>query len=383
MKLVARSSLTTKVAEQARLSWVRGAQSCLLAGIGVALLLNCGCGSGQTGSKISIGAVFPLTGDIASYGTAAKRGIDLAADELNGTGGVAGKRLDVVYEDDQGQANQAVAAMQKLVSINKVPAVLGSAASSVTLALCPLANRNKVVLITPISSSAELTSKGGPYFFRVCPSDVVQAKMMADWFKEDGRHKAAILYVNNSWGQSLHEEFAADFRANGGEIVEEETCRDGDRDMRAQLTKIKAAAPDALYGITQGREGGVILLQSRELGFGKPIYGADVWGSPELVETAKDAANGVRIIVPAKFEGPTYAAFAAAFQKKYGQQPDTYAAYSYDMTRILAAALAKSPGTDGLRQALASTSYEGVTGLTKFDSHGDVVGEGFQRKVLP
>ena len=348
-----------------------------------ALLVSGGCRSRQSESTIRVGSVLPLTGDIASYGVAAKRGVDLAVDELNRAGGVTGRRLEVLYEDDQGQVNQAVAAMQKLVSVDRVAAVIGSAASSVTLALCPIANREKVPLITPISSSEELTSKGGPYFFRVCPSDVLQAQMMADWFKEDGRRKAAILYVNNSWGQSLRQEFEAKFRASGGEIVAAEAVREGDRDMRAQLTKIKAAAPDALYAITHGKEGGVILLQARELALAKPIYGADVWGSPELMETARDAAKGVRIIVPTKFEGPKYSGFAAVFSKKYGAEPDVYAAYSYDLTYALAAALAKSPSGDGLREALAGTSYEGVTGLTKFDEHGDVIGKGFQRKVLP
>lgn len=265
---------------------------------------------------IHIGAVFPLTGDIASYGKAAAKGIDLAVEHINTRGGIKGQALQVIYEDDQGQAAKAVAAMQKLVSIDRVSLVMGSAASSVTLAMCPVANREKVVLITPISSAKDLPEKCRPHFFRVCPSDVVQAAMMAEWFAEEQRKRAAIVYVNNSWGQGLKEEFESKFTELGGQIVTIEAIKEGDRDLRAQLSKVKAVNPDSLYAITYGREGGILLRQAKELGFKQPVFGADVWGSPELVETAKAAARGIRIIVPAKFHGSKYLEFAEAFQTK-------------------------------------------------------------------
>src|SRR6266446_2071999 len=341
------------------------------------------CGNKKTEATLPLGAIFPLTGDTASYGRAAKQGIDMAVEEINACGGIAGRQIQVIYEDDQGQANKAIAAMEKLQSVDKVPVVMGSAGSSVTLALCPTANREKVVMITPISSSQELTGKCGQFFFRVCPSDAVQASMMADWFHEDGRQKAGIIFVNNSWGQGLREEFESKFKALGGQIVAEEAIKEGDRDLRAQLTKVKAANPDALYAITYGREGGALLRQAKELALRIPIYGADVWGSPELAETAGGTARGAKIIVPAKFQGPKYSEFADAFKKKYGLLPDTYASYSYDMAMILAKALSKADRGDALREALSAASYEGVTGLTEFDQNGDIVGKGFEKKVLP
>lgn len=337
----------------------------------------------RVGGPVRIGAVLPLTGDTASYGQAAKKGIDLAVAEINANGGLGGRPVEVIYEDDQGKAATAVSAMEKLISVNKVPVVMGSAGSSVTLAMCPTANREKVVLISPISSSKELTEKGGPFFFRVCPSDVVQAAMMAEWLKEDGRKRAAVVFLNTSWGQGLKDEFLQRFKALGGEVVSVEACNEGDRDLRAQLTKVKAAAPDALYGITHGREGGALLRQAKDLGFDKPVYGADVWGSPELVETAGEAASGVKIIVPAKFGGQRYAVFASSFKERYGAEPDTYASLSFDMMNIVSAALAKARGGDSIRAALTQVRYDGVTGITTFDRNGDVVGKGFQRQVLP
>lgn len=334
-------------------------------------------------NPLVLGSILPLTGDVASYGKAAQRGIDLAVEEINAKGGINERKIKVIYEDDQGRSAPAIAAMQKLVSVDKVPLVFGSAASSVSVSLCPVANREKVVLITPISSSKELTEVGGPYFFRTCPSDVVQAGMMADWLKKDGHRKAGVIFVNNSWGQGLKDEFVNRFEAAGGKVVAIESCKEGERELRTHLSKIKEAGPDAIYGITYGREGGALLRQAKELAIRLPMYGADVWGSPELVETAQDAASGVNVIVPAKFKGAKYEVFAKSFKDRYGKDPGVYASYAYDMAYIVFAALEKAERGDALRAAIAATSYEGVTGLTEFDEKGDVVGKGFERKTLP
>lgn len=331
---------------------------------------------------LKLGAVLPLTGDVASYGRAAQNGIDLAVSEINARGGVNGKPIQVVYEDDQGQASRAISAMEKLVSIDKVPLIMGSAASSVTLAMCPVANRNKVVLITPISSSQELTGNCGEYFFRVCPSDVVQARMMADWMHGEGRRRVGLLYVKNSWGQGLRDEFTKHFTSLGGTIVREESCNEGDRDLRAQLNKLAAAKPEAIYGITYGREGGAMLRQLREMGRTVPVYGADVWGSPELVESARDAAKGVRIIVPAKLESELYREFERKFTERHKSPPDVYASYAYDMMNLIASALQNGNSPETLRTAIATAKHVGVTGETRFDENGDVLGKGFERREL-
>lgn len=334
------------------------------------------------GDTIVLGAILPLTGDIASYGISAKRGIDLAVEELNAVGGVQGSHLRVIYEDDQGQPTRAVAALQKLISIDGAPLVMGSAASSVTIAMCPLANRDHVLLISPISSSVELTELGGPFFFRICPSDAVQAAMMADWLREDGNSRAAVLFVNNSWGQGLLREFRKRFEEVGGQIVAVEACNEGDRDLRTQVSKLSAAEPDAIYAITYGREGGLFLRQARELAINTPIYGADVWGSPELLQTAQGAADGVKILVPSPFASEKYDAFSQKFIKKYHERPDTYASYAYDMVMIVATALQSARRGDDLRDFLRAVTYDGVTGPTKFNLYGDVVGKDFSRKVL-
>lgn len=341
--------------------------------------------SSPASRTIDIGAILPLTGDIASYGQAAKKGIDLAINEINESGGINGRRLNVIFEDNQGTARASVSAFHKLDALNEVPVIFGAAASSNTLSICEMATSKKIILMTPISSSPELTSKCGEYFFRVCPSDNAQASMMADLIHSRGHSNIAIIYVQNSWGESLHSEFTRHFKKLNCNIITAESIKEGERDLRATLTKIKAANPDALYAITYGREGGALLRQSKELSIKFPIFGADVWGSPELLNTAGDAANGVPIIAPASFAGDEHDEFASSFRQAYsGEQPGTYSAYGYDMTLLVAEALKSTENIDAnnLLQILRTLRYTGVTGEIAFDANGENTQTKFEVKIL-
>jgi branched-chain amino acid transport system substrate-binding protein len=338
--------------------------------------------SPQSGSVVQLGAIFPLSGDVASYGKAAQRGIDLAVDEINAADGVKGKSLKIDYEDSRGQSSDAISAIRHLIATINPPVIFGEAPSSATVAIAPIANENQIVLFSPISSTEELTQKGGPYFFRMCPSDGVQARLMAAWIHDDGHNKTAVIYITNSWGDSLRQEFTPAYTSTGGQIVDVEGIAEGTRDLRTVLTKVKASGADALYGITYGIEGGALLRQAKELGLTIQIYGADVWGSPELKQNAGEAAQGVRIIVPSKFAGPGYDAFSKKFHDRYGIDPDVYASYSYDMVHITANALALADRGPKLRDEIRATKYQGVTGLTSFDEHGNDIGKSFSRVVL-
>jgi len=338
----------------------------------------------KTDNEIRLGAVLPLTGDIASYGINAKSGIDLATKEINQAGGVNNKKLAVIYEDDKGLSGEAVKAIQKLITTNKVPIVMGSAASSVTLAMCPIANHNKVVLISPISSSKELTEKGGKYFFRVCPSDAFQSIILANWIWKKGYKTVSIIYVNNSWGVGLKDEFIRSYEKLGGKVLAIEASSEGDKDFRTQISKAIAKKPDALFIPTYGIEGGILLKQLKEFGAKIPIFGADVWSSPELLTSAATAADGVYLTLPAKPQGEKYELFASKYRKEYGREPDVYAAYSYDMLMIISNAIKRGSITgEQIREYLSSMSpYEGVTGITKFDENGDVITKSFSKQQI-
>lgn len=347
------------------------------------LWLVTGCGR-QGGNTVRVGAILPLTGDTASYGKNAQNGIDLAVAEINQAGGIDGKELSVVYEDDKGQASEAVNIMQKMVSVDLVPVVMGSAGSSVTLAMCPLANENKVVLISPISSSKELTTKGGKYFFRICPSDAFQSRILADWIWKKGFKTVGLIYVNNSWGIGLKDEFVSSYSKLGGLVLRAEGSQEGAKDFRTQITKVLSARPHALFAPTYGIEGGLLLKQFKELGGKIPVFGADVWSSPELLTSAGKAAEGVFLTLPAKPTGAKYGEFARNYKSKYGREPDVYAAYSYDMAKIIAYGLTtgNTTGPQMEKYLRNMPPYQGVTGRTLFDKNGDCNTKTFTKEQI-
>ncbi len=355
----------------------------LMAGLILCLFLSFAC-TKERAADITLGAVLPLTGDTASYGKNAQNGIDLAVDEINQAGGISGKKVVVTYEDDRGKANEAINAINKLITVNKVPVIMGSAGSSVTLAMAPVANQNKTVLISPISSSKELTDKGGAYFFRVCPSDAFQSRILADWIWAKGYKTVGMIYVNNSWGQGLKDEFIASYEKKGGKVVIAEATMEGQKDFKTVISKVMATKPDALFTPTYGIEGGILLKQLKEMTADLPVFGADVWSSPELLTSAGTAAEGAYLTLPAKPSGPKYDAFAQRYKAKYGQEPDVYAAYSYDMLQIIAQGLKEGNTTGEKMEAYlrAMPAFEGVTGTTKFDGHGDVVTKSFSKQQI-
>ena len=336
--------------------------------------------------EILLGASFPLTGDNASYGTDARRGIDLAVEEINAAPDRK-FRIAVKYEDDRVDPKIGVMNMEKLTSVDKVPLVFGSAGSNVTLAMAPVANRTRTVLLSPISSAPQITD-AGPFVFRTCPSDAAQAEVVAEWVLAKGYKNIGILFVNNSWGVGLKDAFVRVLTNKGGTVVAVESSNETDPDFRSQLTRLKASSADALYMPTYSKQGGRILVQARELGLTQPIFGADTWGAPELIGTAGQAAEGVMFVVPEEFNGPRYQSFRQAFVAKYGVEPDFNASSAYDAAHVAALAIrrviddGKEVTGEAIAAALGAVQFAGATGLTRFDQNGDVVGKAFGRRVF-
>jgi len=341
-----------------------------------------GCQKPET-REIQIGAVLPLTGDIASYGKRAQNGINLALAEINRSG-TNPFRIAVEFQDGKGSAQESVTIMRKFCSLDHYPVVIGAAASSVSLAIAPIANQYRVVQISPISSSPDLTKEGGDYFFRVCPSDAFQAAILADWIWKKELKRVGILFVNNSWGISLKNRFVSEFTALGGQITTVESCMEGDRDFRTQLAKIVASSPEAFYCPTYGTEGGLVLKQLKEIGFSGEIFGSDVWSSPELLTSAGDAAEGVYLVKPSDPSGEAYEVFATGFREKYNEDPDVYAGYAYDIMYILQRAIAagNTTGPDVRSYLLSMPVFKGVTGETHFDENGDCNTKTFVRQRI-
>jgi len=332
----------------------------------------------QPKGEIKIGTVFPLTGDAAVYGESLKNGIELAKEEINAKGGIKGRMINVIYEDDVNVPSTGVSAFRKLVETQNVPVIIGGAGSSVALALAPIANEEKVVLLSPTATAPALT-QAGKYFFRTWPSDNYDGGYMAKFaFEKLGLRKVSILYVNNDYGLGIANVFKDDFTKLGGEILNSESYELGATDVRAQLTKIKAQNPEAIYLPGYFKEFSVILRQIRELGIKSKILSVNSFYDPKLLEIAGDAAEGAIFTYPTydpTSTEPIIKEFVEAYKAKYGKEPDAFAVQGYDALKIIAYAIEQEGySADDIQKGLAQIKdFPAVGGRTTFDENGDVI----------
>jgi branched-chain amino acid transport system substrate-binding protein len=323
-----------------------------------------------------LGVVTPLTGDAATYGTATKRGVDLAIDEINSAGGINGTKVQAVYEDDKADPKEAVNAFNKLVQSEKAPVVLGAFVSRATLAIAPVAEERKVVLFSA-SSTADEIKNAGDYIFRNVPPNQGQGKTAAEFILQKlGKKTTAVLYQNDDYGKSLASAFVSEYQTGGGKVVLQESFERGQNDMRQAIAKIKAAKPDVVFFPGNYEGCGLILKQAREVGPTAVFVGGDGAYSPELFKIAGPTADGSYYTLMAMGYGVSddlIQKFTAAFKAKYGEDPDVYAAYAYDAVGMIAQAIKAGGYTaDGIKKSLYATEYKGVTGITKMDKYGEV-----------
>ena len=340
-------------------------------------------GCSQQPVQLRLGATLPLTGDVASYGKSAQSGIQLAVEQRNAGGGLLGRQVVVDFQDDHNDKAAAVGIFTKFATIDKVPVVFGSAGSGVTLSIAPLASRYQVLLVSPVSSSAKLSTEGGPFFFRTVPSDDLQAQVLAQWVWESGVRRVAIVYTNNAWGKPLADSFAALYGAAGGTVILSEGVAENSSDFRTLITKLaNVKDPDAVVSPTYPREGGVFVRQCKELGVNLRLFGGDNWGSPEFLTNAGDAAEGVMFTAPSDSVSARFADFETAYVKRFGPKPDIFAAYAFDAAEAVLRAIATAGSTDpvAVRDALRWERFDGVSGLVSFKPNGDREIEAFVRK---
>ena len=343
------------------------------------------CTKKESATEIRLGATFPLTGEVASYGQKAKRGIEMAVEDINAKGGVLDRKVVVDFQDDRNDKNAAVNIVTKFATIDKLPVIFGSAGSTVTLALTPIAERNKVVLISPVSSTAKLSTEGGKYFFRTVPADDLQARILAQWVYDSGARNVAIVFTNNSWGKPLSEGFTENFTAKGGKVLLSEGVMENTSDLRSVITKMKKLEKlDAVVSPTYPKEGGVFVKQMNELGLQVPLYGGDNWGSPEFRNIAGKSAEGINYTAPAENKSPAYTDFIQRYKAKYDEDTDVIGAYAYDAAIAIFKALdaSKSTDPDKIREALAKVSFKGISGDVSFKPNGDLKSEAFSKKTI-
>ncbi len=338
-----------------------------------------GCAPGGSGKEIVVGEYGSLTGSTATFGQSTKNGSEMAFAEINGAGGLLGKKVRLIVEDDQSKPEEAATAVTKLINQNNVIAVLGEVASSRSLAAAPICQQAKVPMVTPSSTNPKVTQVGD-YIFRVCFTDIQQGEADAQFAAKSLKAKrAAVLYdVRNDYSVGLRLVFAQKFKEYGGEIVAEQSYSEGDSDFRAQLTQLKSANPELIYVPGYYTEVGTIARQARDLGITVPLTGGDGWDSPRLWEIGGKALNGCYFSNHYSVDDPSPAVqkFVSAYKAKYGAVPDALAALGYDAARILAEAIQRANSTDGskVRQALAQTKdFAGVTGKITIDKDRNAI----------
>jgi branched-chain amino acid transport system substrate-binding protein len=337
-----------------------------------------GASGAQSSDKILVGEVGSMTGEQASFGMSTHEGIMLAVEQIN-VAGVKGKKLEVLSMDDQGKPEEAAQVTTKLITQNGVTALLGEVASSISLAMAPIAQANKVPMITPSSTNPKVTQVGD-YIFRVCFIDPFQGTVMAKFATDSLKAKrvAVLRDVKNDYSVGLADFFVQNFKKLGGQIVVDQSYSAGDRDFKSQLTAIRAQSPDAVY--VPGYYGDVALIarQARELGIKAPLMGGDGWDAPELKQIGGTAINGSYFSnhYTPEDKSPVVQEFITKYKAKYGKVPDGLAAMGYDAAMILADSMKRATSLDkaAIRDAIAQTKdFQGVTGKITINEHRDAV----------
>ena len=331
-------------------------------------------------STIKIGYFGDMTGPNFNFGQSAINGVLMAAYEINDRGGISGRKIDVVIEDDRGSPEEAARLTAKLIDQDKVIAIIAGGTSNVSLAAAPKAQSSHVPFISSSATDPAVTQTGD-YIFRACFVDSFQGEVMASFAIHTLKaQKAAVLFdFNSTYGRGLTSFFTQSFQKFGGKIVSEQTYTQGDPDFKGQLSTIRSAEPDVIY--IPGYYGDVALIakQARMIGLTQPLLGGDGWDAPELWGLGGDALNGSYISTHYSIDDPSPAIqmFVEGYKQRYGNLlPDAHAALAYDAARLLFDAISRAGTNDKskLRDALAQIkNFGGVTGIINMDSDRNAV----------
>ncbi len=334
-----------------------------------------GCGESGNSDTINIGAVVPLTGDVPVLGESAKNGYQLAVDIVNEEGGVLGKQINLIIEDDENQASKAPTVAQKLIAQDEVIGILGAKNSKCSIPMGPICTSNNIPMVTPTSTNQKVTEEGGEYVYRACFIDPFQGQALAKFAKNDlSATTASIIYdISDDYSMGLAEAFKEAFVAQGGEIISEETYSSGQSDFNAQLTNIKDSNPDILFMPGFYSYVGLIAKQAKALGIEATFLGGDGWDSADLVEIGGTAMEDSYYSVFYASDDTAQAVvdFKEAYMSKYGSEPDGYAALSYDAAMVMINAVKNAGSTDpeAIREALQNTDLDVVSGHIKYDEN--------------
>ncbi|MCD6024071.1 MAG: branched-chain amino acid transporter, amino acid-binding protein [Fibrobacteria bacterium] len=354
-----------------------------LAGAGMlaGALILAACGKkGPESNDILIGEFGALTGSIASFGQSTHKGVALAVEEVNAGGGVLGRKIRLITEDDQGKPEEALTAVTKLISKDRVSALIGEFASSNSLAAAPFAQQSRIPMVSHGSTNPKVTQIGD-YIFRVCFIDPFQGEVMAKFARNTLKlDRVAILRdIKSDYSVGLADYFTKSFTALGGTVVADESYSAGDKDFNAQLTALKGKTPAAIFVPGYYTEVGLIARQARKLGVHAILLGGDGWDSDKLWEIGGEALNGSYFSNHYSVDNPSpvIQGFVEQFKARYdGEKPDALAALGYDAAKVLIDAIRRAGSDDpkAIRDSLATTQgFAGITGIISLNENRDAV----------
>ncbi len=329
--------------------------------------------AGAEAEPILIGHYASMTGSEATFGVSTDNGIKLAIEEINAAGGLNGRPLKLITYDNQGRQQEAATVVTRLITQDKVAAILGEVASSRSIAGGQIAQRHGVPMISPSSTNPQVTEIG-PMISRVCYIDPFQGKACAQFVANNLKLKTAAILFNRqqAYSTGLADEFRDSFTALGGKITTEQSYGDGDADFSAQISAIRDSKAEAIFIPGYYTDAANIAIQVRKVGVNVPLLGGDGWDSAELAKIGGKAVEGSYFsnhYAPDQ-DSAKVKEFVAKYQKAHGQVPDALAALGYDAAGLLFDAMkrSKSLGGKDLAAAIAATkSFEGVTGSITID----------------
>lgn len=347
----------------------------ILIGI-VGLLVWKGSAKNKGEETIKIGAILPLTGDQSSYATQLKKGMDLAVELYNQN---SEKKIEILFEDDHGDAKNAVSAYRKLVDVNNTQLIIGGMFSASTLAIAPAAEKDGKVLLSPTASAIDIT-EAGDYVFRIYPSDVFDGVFLANFAFDNLEAKnIAIIYEQISSVSAISKKFKEVYSSKGGNIIYESGYTSDITDFTSMLTKLKQAKTDLVFIPGNIVPIANLLNQAKNMGIDSKFMTISTAYDPKIIELSKSAAEGLLFSAPMfdpKGTSPEMQEFYQQYRNKYGEDPDILGGYGYDVVNIAIKAMSNGYVADNIKNALYQISnYPGVTGNTTFDRNGDVVKE--------
>ncbi|HIU48730.1 MAG TPA: ABC transporter substrate-binding protein [Candidatus Avimonoglobus intestinipullorum] len=345
--------------------------------LSASVLAGCTGGTDQSagGDTVTIGGIGPLTGDAASYGISVKNGGELAVEEINAAGGINGKQIVYLYEDDENDAQKAINAYNRLMD-QGMQVLMGTVTSNPCIAVADESVKDGILQLSPSGSAKDCTKN--PNGFRICFTDPQQGEKMAEYiWNEEKLTKIAVIYdSSDSYSTGIKDAFREKFTALGGTVVTEEAFVSGDKDFKAQLTKISGTDAEGLFLPFYYTEVAYVVDQAKSLGLQLPYFGCDGWdGVIDQLKGNTEAIEGAVFLTPfiATAEKENIAQFVQAYEAKYNETPDQFAADAYDAIYVIKAAIEKAGEMDNdkIIQAMTEIEVDGVTGQMSFTADGE------------